>query len=215
MRHSSWLLWVLVAGTWIASAQPSPKKPWQYSDDERIARRVDRESIRERAPQGKGEEYASLGKSSIRGKDHPELFLPWELYRDAVSTYLAAPEDWRTRHRARANDELRVFTDPLEFWNVLALASAPYAAMLEREHALLQKLNAAAPEDRLPLQRQIASEAEAQCAARAAGLAAAEQALGRETLYRFLYEIVAPPIVMTSSGPERAAQLRFVAGGCR
>lgn len=191
------------------------KKAWDIPDEERIARRLDSKSIRARAPEDKADEYAILGKSVINGRNNPELFMPWELFRDAVDTYLAMPGDWRARHKALADDELRVITDPIAFWEAFAKASEPYAAMLRREHMLLVQLNAAAPEDQPALIRQLEEGAEPQCAARARALAAAEKAIGREILYQFLYEIVAVSHTSTTTGHERADQLLFVAGGCR
>jgi hypothetical protein len=196
-------------------ARAAEKKRWDIPDEERIARRLDRESIRERAPKGKGDEYAALGTSVIRGRRNPELFMPWELYRDAVSTYFAMPDDWRARHRAQADDELRVITDPVAFWKTFEETSAPYAAMLERERILLERLNAADPKDRPPLIRALHEGSKPQCAARADTLKATEQAIDRDVLYQFLYEIVAVTHSSTTTGPERAEQLRFVTGGCR
>lgn len=209
--RTAWL-WLLLLVVPVASAQ---KKAWDIPDEERIARRVDLQSIRARAPKEKAGEYALLGRSVIDGKRNPELFLPWELYRDAILTYFAMPEDWRARHRALADDELRVITDPIVFWETFEKASEPYILLLRREQMLVDRLNAAPPSERRAMIQQIESEAAPQCAARASGLAAVEKAIGRETLYQFFYEIVAVTHTSTSTGAEQPEQLRFVSRGCR
>lgn len=210
MRHIAWLL-VLLFVVPVAFAQ---KRPWDIPDEERIARRVDPDAIRARVPKERAHEPDI---NIIVGRQHPELFLPWELYRDAVDTYLVAPADWRARQRAVANDHLRVFTDPIAFWDAFEKASAPYTEILVRENAIIEKLNATPASEHEPLidEFKALQQSHPQCGPRAAGLAAAEQAVGRETLYRFLYEVVAVSITSTTTGVERADQLRFIAKGCR
>jgi hypothetical protein len=203
---------LLILAALSASAQQAPRKAWDIADEERIARRVDPASIRARAADAKD---ADSAYSVIDGKRNPELYLPWELYADAVQQYLAAPDEWAATQRARANDVLRIFTDPIEFWPRFEEASAPYATLIRRERIGLERASTAPANERAAMIQKLKAEQSPQCAARAETLAAVEKALGRETLYTFLYEVVAVTGRSITNGPEQAQQLRFVAGGCR
>jgi len=200
--------------------------------EERLVQRFDARSIRERFDSAKAMGLVSTPPAGaprnaqtnavkdadalpnvIIGDRNPELFLPHELYVRLV--FASIVEDRYKYYRDQAGEKIAVILNVDDFWRELEAASAPYSALLRREQELAQRLNAAGSEERPALLQQIRAVQEPQCAARADALAAAVKAIGRRSLYRVLYEVVAPTMATTTYGDETATQANFVAGGCR
>lgn len=197
----------------------TPKQAWEYTDAERLEKRFDPASIRARWFQH-AEENSSARANSVPagmdnvvvGRDHPELFMPFELFANLVwrGVVRRGQDDWR----AGFDEELRSITDPVAFWAAVETTSRPYIAMLRHEDEVVKQIRA---DWRPPEAAALESEAvqREQCAARAAALDAATKVLGRAVLHRTLYELIAPNMATFSPPEHDAAQVAYLAKGCR
>ncbi len=205
-----------------------PKRAWEYSDDERLAIRFDATSIRARAAHASAEASQrklhattnaeslpdALLPNTIDGKRNPELFMPHELFTSLVADLVRGPAERREQVRAKLSAVIRPSMDPDDFWRRFDAAVAPYVALAEREQSLVQRINAASAAERTALFDELRLVQEPMCAARARSLRAAAIAIGRQPLYRLLYEAVAPQMAITMSPAADAQQVKFIAEGC-
>lgn len=195
-------------------AAPS-KRAWEYSEAERLAKRFDRASIAARSvdPETK---QPRAGTNVIDGATHPELFMPHELYLGVVLDYLTMDQPWVARHRSAAEDHLRIFTDPVDFWAKLEQGSKPYTTALASQARLVEQFRTADAVRRRAVRAQIDAQQVDLCRARAEAMAGVIRLVGRDLFYRFLYEIVAPNIASASDTDEDGtAALLFAERGCR
>lgn len=205
---------------------PKIKSAWEYSEDERLARRFDPESIRERAlpeatepygarPRIESSAHSDPGKlpNVIIGRRNPELFMPHELFVQLVIASIV--EERRDTFRDRLNPMISEIMPTEMFWSRLESASAPYTALLRRELDLAAGLKEASSDDREVLLQQIGTLQEPQCATRADAIRAISAAVGEVPLLRVLYEGIAPTMAVSSSPQMSADDIRFIAGGCR
>lgn len=197
-----------------------PRPPWQYTDEERLATRFDPASVKARAKREARPEVSSNGVAAqdgmwnhVSGREHPELLMPHELFRSLLLSSLV--DRGNAAYRERTSEKIRSYVDSENFWTQLQAASRPYTALLEQEEVLRARLNAAAPLDRPGIVRQIKAIQAPQCAARASALQSAARAIGRERLYRALYEVVAPTMSIAMSPDHTAEQDRVIARGCQ
>jgi len=184
---------------------------WQLSESERIARRT-------AGPSGSRsvDSVPKAGYSEkIDGLEHPELFLPYELF-DFLLYGVSSDASRQAEVRARLTPRIRVFGyDPDQFWMRLDAAARPYALLRERERSRAHHRSTlfTTPSGKTTLVP-ISKEA---CAARIDALREATALLGGKDFERFLYVVVAPDSGTSSTGnnPERGEQLRYMAGGCK
>jgi len=220
----------------IAARTKEPRKAaWEWSDDQRIAARLEPQAIQERfeahhaqltrVPGGGGrlESQAVMGAEAefiIDGSRNPELFLPFEL----LTHLLYGVDDRnsqsdRERFRARYATAIReqVGVPALSFWADMDIIARPYLQSLEESARLAEAVKTAAPPERRALQAQLDEAPKRSCRLRAAALTAARRRFGREGFDRFLYSAVAPSLHVASRRPsaEEAAGLRMLAGGCQ
>lgn len=196
------------------------KPPWQYTDEERLATRFDPASVKARAKREARPEVSSNGVAAqdgtwnhVSGREHPELLMPHELFRSLLLSSLV--DRGNAVYRERTSEKIRSYVDAENFWTQLQAASRPYTALLEQEEVLRARLNAADPAQRAEILRQMEAVQAPQCAARASALQSAARAIGRERLYRALYEVVAPTMSIAMSPDYTAEQDRLIARGCQ
>lgn len=202
------------------SSPPAPAA-WQLTDEERLDRRFDPRSIRARVERAVAEGLtpadvlAGSRESVIIGEHTPELFLPFELFSSLIRDGFDSDESRRNAYRQRFA-EIIAEPNPEEFWLALEQAARPYVENIREEMRLAGLLNAAtSAEDRAPVLAEIEIVQKPQCGLRHDALVAVTDRLGRETLYRVLYEGIATGMAMRSGGPESRERLSFVARGCR
>ena len=211
------LLLVVVHG--VNGQQPSSasgaeihgRLPRDMSDEERIAARAATGSgAFSNTPQS-----ASGGfREVIDGKETPELLLPYELFDDLLEG-LSNNEQHRTNARRFLDPRLPEFgLHPATFWSTLRMIVGPYLNAREESSRLHRQATVfttpAGTRTFVPINR-------ADCALRVIALNDARQKFGRAELDHFLYEVVAPHVSHSVSGgaPDRAAQLRYMARGCK
>lgn len=189
-------------------ARPS----WRISDEERIVARTefDRQRGSVRATTAGRMGYVE----NIDGREHPELFLAFELF-DHLLLGLSADESKASNAHTLYDHKLALFGyDTKGFWDSLRSAAQPYLMIRQdRDKNGPHHVFFTTPSG----QRTFVGIAPDACAARIAALGEARRHLGGENFDRFLYAAVAPEVGTSASGtaPNRADQLRYLAGGCK
>lgn len=215
------------------SAKPA-KAAWQWTNDERLAARFDPASIIERSSPEATQPYGASASATpsgrmqsqgvgtprttniIIGRRNPELFMPFELFdrlvRDGVS---AADADAQARFRERLSRVIAPVMNPQDFWLTIETASQPFANADREVRHLSASLSDAASDRRPKILREINDAQQPMCRARAEALLLAEKSIGREKLYRVLYDGVAPELSTFGGAEATAEQMRHIAGGCQ
>jgi len=236
---------LLLATTILAADNPTKlriaKQAWEWTDDERIAERLNPLSLRERATPEATEPFGAKvpARSSVKGggsqrqiasnavadappptiivgRRNPELFLPIELFPNFVRGAFSDDGPTRQKARSRMNAIIAESMSPDRFWSALESSLADFIENQRAENALFQRLNSVASEhERAPIRKEITNIQSGQCRLKAEALRRGAEAVGRDNLYRVLYRAIAPEITMTSSEPETLANLRWIQRGCR
>lgn len=202
------------------------KPAWQWTFEERLAKRFDPAEMKERAAAEdrrlrelvdlgmlRAEEVLSQSSEgdvdTISGHETPELFLPMELFNVLLDH--AFPPDGRNQDAARASIEehAAALGFGADFWRRLRRISSPFLEV-RREHAR----QAVASKSVLGNERLALSL----CRARADALATAKVEFGEEDFLRLLYEVVAPSLSKASRIQDKKAaveNLKRIEGGCR
>ena len=200
-----------------------PRRPWQWTDAERIAARADRHLAEERiaahghrlAPSSSSPAISATPAGDvIDGHVHPELFFRWELFRLLLNGAFAPSEEGRRIFR-EARAELAPAPLPPEFWSRLEAASRDYLRINDAARALNARAGSARGRERDLLTQQSNALQAGQCANLTRALETARASFGAEAFDRFLYESVAPTATITLAEPQTPAQLAYAAGGCR
>ena len=148
----------------------------------------------------------------IDGRRNPELFLPIELFRNLLSGLSGDPSGRPVLREAFAPVVERL-TLPPDFLDQIAETSSEYIAA----HKRIRRLNAELAErpgaDDVRSERDVLGAA--QCATLFEALESARARYGRERFERFLYEAVAPGMVVVLAEPEDAVDLLKWEGGCK
>jgi hypothetical protein len=217
--RKSLILFVLLAVYAISTiGQPADeprvsKRPWQWSDTDRIAARLDASYIHKHMKSDGGQVAFS-----INGRETPQLFLPYELFNSLMGG-LNADVTFRDTTRAMLYEHIKSFgyADPDAFWNELERIVAPHLALVRRTETLRNQLRGASRPDRDAIAREIERSSIPLCRSRADALASARAHFGRETFDRFLYSVVAPQLSVNAPLPsaDEARGLAYVEGGCR
>jgi hypothetical protein len=208
-----------------STAGPQPRKAaWQYTDDERFALRTNATLARQRVAEKRqsrattGIHAASAGQQhadSFDGKSHPELFLPFEVFRNFVG--LAFEGDARARDIVRHGMDAAVRNAglPPDFWQRLEAMIAFHVADVRAERDLLNSRSKLSGPARERVVKALELKRADVCRSRADALAAARNAFGRERFDRFLYEGVAANMFQITDRVPTVEQLRRWEGGCR
>ena len=203
------------------------KEAWQWTDDERIAARLDPVKIRERAAAHAARSFKRLGVLSslavgsgeqvsfrIDGAENPELFLPFELFGQLLrGVDWNAPSIDRDVERAILAPKIKSFGyEPDRFWTALGSVAKRYFEVRDGTQA------SASNHARAEATQSPSGPIDAHivlCRERQTALTAARAYFGREKFDRFLYEVVAPTLSSSSRAPDGAQGLRYMAGGCQ
>jgi len=204
------------------SAKSSPKTIWNWTIDERLAQRFDRDSIQERAlayrPGNAEVRSQSMPANSdgaattphfeyiIDGHRNPELFLPHELY-DMLLSGLTPDESLRIKQRSFYEPLLKQMGyDAAAFWNALTSVNGEYLLVKfgDRPSGFASKAT-------------MQAEVNARCRARFKALEAARRLFGRTAFDRLLYTVIAPTTtesMSTTSDAHLEDDLRSAERGC-
>jgi hypothetical protein len=189
-------------------AVAATKPAWEWTLDERIAKRLDPAMIRERTQASERDRVekdgftpevrASVGllatpvRFIVEGRRDPELLMPFDEIRES---------GWQ--------EEL--------FWQTLQEATAEYVKAQEERVAMELKALTLPPAERRALSIKAEARNTAECGLRMDALQKVRQKLGTEKFDRFLYEKVAPNVGISSDFPfgNEEWRLRYIEGGCR
>jgi hypothetical protein len=194
---------------------------WWLSDDERIARRAALIEHRTGHPLSNGSPTVS-SRESINGAEHPELFLPYELF-DRLLWGLSTKSSRKESARREYDAGIRAFGyDVDRFWATLANAAHLYLTLSKSRRQPFMKSKPG--RERVGMfvtsrgNRTFVPIGPGPCRARIAALQNARQRLGgRDFFDRFLYSVIAPRLQVTyaTTLPDLDEQLRFMARGCK
>lgn len=218
MRGSTWSLLGLVFFAQAAPAQPAKawndtKPAWQWTLEERLAKRFDPNEIaaRKALSEKRTRELAAFpwpwdderGEVlELNGRDTPELFTPVELFIPLVEH--AYPPDGQGQRlwRQMVEEDAAALGFGADFWQRLRRVAFPYIKLFQEDYriAIAEQL------ERGPAPPEVI------CRARRDALDAALDEFGKEAFLRLLYEVVAPP---KSTALLTPGSLRRWEGGCR
>jgi len=220
-----------------SSLTPGDKPAWEWTTEERLARRFDPISILDRFERATAEGLMGRQQSEqsgsgpkvqrsaesrpignvVLGSHNPELFFPFELFPYLVRAGFAGDESERQQNRERFAPLIAEFSEPGQFWRALEVAVEPYLVNQREEENLGAKLDGAtSQEQREVIRREIATTQAPQCALRQEALAAAVKSIGLKNIYRLLYEGVAPGLsTIAREGELDPSRIKFIAGGCK
>ena len=224
-----------------AAAQPagSPiksslsKPAWEWSVDERLAERFDRELRKARA-EARAAKIKDFQKrfpapaddlfevknqqnvDMIEGEKNPELFMTFELFDQLLE--MGFPPHGMNQQESRRLIEERAAALGFgqDLWDRLERAAAPFLKLQRREEELARKgLLPSRPAD----SAKMSPEDLHWCRERARAIAAAKAEFGEEPFLRLLYAGVTPGFSITYATHTvnlgDADRLRYVEGGCQ
>lgn len=182
---------------------PSSKSPWKWTLEERLEAR----SLPENTKAG-AEKELGQGLVQIRGREHPELLLPFEIFQTFLGSAFANDPDYRDGMREIYERKAAELGFGKDMWARLERSAAPFLTLNRQFEQLATQPEAKNAQDLQSQQARL-------CAARADALAAAQKEFGKEVFLRLLYEVVAPSVSLSyRADPGSAEQLRFVESGC-
>ncbi len=194
---------------WNRGASPATKTPWEWTDAERLAFRLDPNVVETQAPIGTG----GAKSQKIVGVAHPEAFFPFELFG-----HLLQMETYQYQEHDRDNPRLFAYgvANPDAWRQELHTVLAPYTAADNKMNDVAARLQKAGRDEKPALEEQLADLRRAQCRSTAQGLDAAREHYGRETFDRFLYMVVAPELTVINRMfyDDLAKQIAYEARGC-
>jgi hypothetical protein len=216
---------VLADGQRSATTRPI----WTWTAEERMAVRFDpraRDARIERAlaqrrsgmPASPRLRTASAGSEDrpadvIRGAEHPELLLPFEIFSTFTRAAYARGDDSTSVDFRR--DAIRKATDlglPADFLNVLEREAHAYLVLQRQETELRDSIGQGASDPKAVLVQVQRIEA-AECPVRAAAIRRLRLVFGSR-FDRFLYTAIAPGVFYDFFEPQRAADLLAQDLGC-
>jgi hypothetical protein len=181
------------------------RKPWEWSDEERIAARADATQAAARTRRAAGVSFEVTAPTKpydiIDGKRDAHLMLEFEVFEHMLR--MAFADDALTRQVYRASKEAQRQQAglPSDFWQQMEVISAPYRASYEAHR--LQARGDASDE---PLSTAV-------CRDRFRALTESRERFGT-ALSRFLYIAVAPSITEMVVRRPDTARLRVLSRGC-
>jgi hypothetical protein len=222
------VLLIALASLTVPSSAQSPKPPWRWTLDERLAAINDPAAAAERLRVAQGGRVSSLAKTAstanlapsdqvdfISGRDHPELLLPWELFDHMMTMAYADDPEVRSIFRGAKSSSLTHSGLPVDFWDRLEAVSVAYLS----DGRQIRDLHKKVVTD-VAVKRRIAIQTHAlenlKCRDRAAAIAAARKDFG-ERFDQFLYTGIAPnmSIAIARLGQITPELEHEIEGGCR
>lgn len=170
------------------STDADGKRPWQWSDEERVAALLDDAAAAHRMENHRArqrENRLTVETSAIElttgpvdvvdGRRDPQLFFPFELFQQLIKMAYATNANVRLTYRASKNDQRVALGLPEDMWDTLdAIAAAYRTAQFENSRG-----------------RHTAADL---CRTRHSALIEAQATFG-PSFTRFLYSAVAPDVV--------------------
>jgi hypothetical protein len=190
----------------LAMFASEPRRPWQWSDDDRLAERSNDASAARRAAGRRAAEPHVY--DVIKGAHDPHLFFEYELFDQMM--LLAYADDAHTREVYRETKEAvrQSVGLPADLWDRLGAIAAAY------RHDRLEERRLGLATVRSPHHK---AEQEAVslrlCRDRAAALASLRQEFPRFS--EFLYSAIAPNVSMTVLRKPEPDLREIIAGECR
>src|SRR5215203_6795682 len=213
--------------------QPRPGKgAWQWTTEERLARRFDPEAMKARAadqekaqawfkriPVDDSEPLFSVPEKSaespqrmlIDGRQTPELFLPWELFTSLLADAFPPGAEHAELLRRPIEERAAALGFGRDLWPRLAKVAAPLLKLETDQERL-------GPSPSIPTNGyELDARSLHFCRARAQAIAAAKAEFGEDPFLRLLYEALAPQVQFDYFGVDSglADHLRFLERGCR
>ncbi len=214
-----------------------PAKPaWEWTLEERLAKRFDPEAIRARvaakaaeetafrkrleaegsSPLGDAKDSADWSRRSdldvLTSRTNPELFLPGELFVHLLIIGFPPGEDDPSESRRTVEERAAALGFGSDLWERLRKVAAPVLE-IERKREELAKTNPSA------VVSKEGGEMDADdvtfCRLRAEALAKAEVEFGKEPFLRLLYEAAAPTETVYELYEGIAEHRRYLEGGCK
>lgn len=220
-KSTLYLLVAFFAASLVAQSTTS-KEPWQIPIEERIARRTNPELARERVRVGRRVQTAGAQVKSTAsrivdafdGKQHPELFLPHEVFDELLKlAYLGSPRRGQIV-REGLMPEVRRHGLPTDFWQRLESISTIYIG----DSRALYDIGVGSQQDgpsRSRAEQARALKYRDACRSCADALAAARAEFGQEQFDRFLYQVIAVHMHYAADRLPDPKILRKHEGGCR
>jgi hypothetical protein len=228
MRSTSLALLVVLTSFVAPVSTQSPKAPWRWTLDERLAGRDNAVAATARLLDARMRESSLLAKTAstskqptlddfdfISGKTHPELFVPWELFDHMMEMAYADDPEVGSNFREARRSSLASSGLPADFWNKLEAISVAYLSDRRQTRDLHKRaVSDSALKNRIRIQT--ASLETLKCRDRAAAIAPAHQNFG-EKFDRFLYEGIAPTMTITVGRSGRISPTREheIEDGCQ
>lgn len=193
----------------LTDSEVQASKPvWQWTIEERLAKRFDPAEMKARAAAEdrrlqelvdlgmlEAEELSIQTRSAINGRENPELFVPWELFNTLLLRGFP-PDGHHQAESRRSIDELAVALGfGADLWQRLGRLASPYLELRrERDRLGIAHRQGAPGDQRLETTLSI----ENLCRARVEALIKAKREFGEESFMRLLYEAVAPSLLLGS-----------------
>ena len=222
MRHRSWFMTIcsLIFVTSVAIAEERSARArdaWEYRLEERLELRFDPGARAKRVSEYGAKWGHPTSPSTIDridGQEHPELFLPHELFDSLIVDLERSAEG--AKRRMWDNGLTKSGFDVATFWDDLGAISDRYIASRRQLDRLRERLAVASGGRR----DQILKEGEllmtAICRNRIDALEAARAHFGAAKFDRLLHGYIAPRSGMSiPASPNYETELRALAGGCR
>jgi hypothetical protein len=229
LRLSFSVLFIALASLTIPISAQSPKPPWRWTLDERLAVINDPAAaatrLRNAVQRGQVSSLAKTASTAnpapsdqvdfISGREHPELVLPSELFDHMMTMAFADDPEVRSIFREAKIPALTGSGLPADFWNRMEAISVAYLSDVRQIRDLHKRgVSDAAVKSRIAIQTHALENLK--CRDRAAAIAAARHDLG-EKFDQFLYEGIAPnmSIAIARLGRISEAREHEIEGGCR
>ena len=215
---------VLLPALATALLAQSPRSSWTLTLDERIALRTDPEIAQQRVKKNDVSALTAQQKQtrapqnlvdSFDGKQHPELFLPHEVFDELVRlAFLGSPRQCQIVQEGFTQDVKRYGLPP-DFWKRLQSMSAIYVLDMASVHDIGAGMQHQVGRRRERAEETLALKNADVCRSRADALKSARNEFGRERFDRFLYEVIAHNMFYIADRLPDATILRAAEGGCR
>jgi len=212
---------ITLRGPSTLAAAPPARQPWLWNNTERIAARTDRNlaadrvsaaranSIAEHALRPLATAHISREVDIVNGKEHPELFMPVELFEIVVRDGLLDGDTWREFYVKR----LLAAGLPRDFWERLQAVSDQYVEDLRHERQIFQE-RAHGPKDQDAVEGAVAGLFPTLCRDRYEALMMARKEFG-VALDRLMYTYVAGKTTIFTDELPDPNRLRAAEAGCR